>query len=136
MPERFGSDRTVHRWFQRFCRDGFFEPLWGLLVTTCDDLAAIDWQWQSADDRLGKARFGGEKVGRNPTDRGKPRTTISLLVEGSGRPLGAVIDGANVPGCKLLSATIEAVVVERPQGTLEDPPNLCLYKRLRQLNGT
>ena len=30
-----------------------------------------------------------------------------------GGPLGTVIDGANVPDCKLLEATIEAVVVER-----------------------
>ena len=47
---------------------------------------------------LGKARFGGEKTGKNPTDRGKPGTKKSLLVEGDGGPLGAVIAGANVPG--------------------------------------
>ena len=62
-PKHFGGDRTVHRWFQRFCRDGFFERLWGLLVTTCDDLGGVDWRWRSADGRLGKARFGGEKGG-------------------------------------------------------------------------
>ncbi len=40
---------------------------------------------------------GEEKVGPNPTDRGKPGTKTSLFVEGSGRPLGVVIAGANVP---------------------------------------
>jgi len=38
---------------------------------------------------------GGEKVGKNPTDRGKPGTKTSLLVDEQGGPLGAVIDGAN-----------------------------------------
>jgi putative transposase len=53
-------------------------------------------------------------VGKNPTDRGKPGTKKSLLVEGDGGPLGAVIAGANVPDFKLLDETIRAVVVERP----------------------
>ena len=33
--------------------------------------SAGSWQWQSADAMLGKARFGGKKTGKNPTDRGK-----------------------------------------------------------------
>lgn len=37
-----------------------------------------------------------------------------MLVEGSGGPLGIVIAGANVPDAQLLQATIEAVVLERP----------------------
>ncbi len=67
-------------------------------------------------------------MGKNPTDRGKPGTKISLVVEGSGRPLGAVIDGAKVPDCKLLEATIEAIVVDRPEPTAEAVRNLCLDK--------
>jgi hypothetical protein len=31
----------------------------------------VDWQWQAADTAVGKARMGGDLVGRNPTDRGK-----------------------------------------------------------------
>jgi len=37
-----------------------------------------------------------------------------VLVEGDGGPLGVVIAGANVPDAQLLQATIEAIVVERP----------------------
>ena len=72
--------------------------------------------------------LGGKKRGGNPTDRGKPGTKISLIVEGAGRPLGVVIDGANVPDCKLLEATIQAIVVERPEPTAEAVQNLCLDK--------
>lgn len=50
----------------------------------------------------------------------------SILVERAGGPLAAVIAGANVPDCKLLAATLEAVVVERPQPTAEWPQHLCL----------
>jgi len=67
-------------------------------------------------------------VGPNPTDRGKPGTKTILLVEGSGRPLGVVIDGASVPDRKLLKATIEAVVMARPRAPAEAPRHLCLDK--------
>ena len=39
-----------------------------------------------------------------------------------------MIAGANVHDTKLLEATIEAIVVERPKPTQESPQNLCLDK--------
>jgi putative transposase len=57
---------------------------------------------------------GGKKTGKNPTDRGKEGTKKSVLTDGEGGPMGAVIAGANVVEQKLLKATIEAIVVERP----------------------
>lgn len=37
------------------------------------------------------------------------------MTEAAGGPLAVVIDGANVPDTKLLEATIDAIVVERPE---------------------
>jgi putative transposase len=66
LPAQFGSDSTVHRWFQRFCEDGLFEAVWGHFVEACGELAGVHWDWQSADGRMGKARFGGEKGRQKP----------------------------------------------------------------------
>jgi putative transposase len=52
----------------------------------------------------------------------------SLVVEATGGPLGATIAGANVHDTTLLAATLEAIVVERPQPTEERPQQLCLDK--------
>jgi putative transposase len=52
----------------------------------------------------------------------------SLLVEKDGGPLAVVIAGANVPDAQLLAATIDAVVVERPEPEREYPQHLCLDK--------
>jgi putative transposase len=52
----------------------------------------------------------------------------SLVVDATGGPLGATIAGANVHDTKLLAATLDAVVVERPQPTDERPQHLCLDK--------
>jgi putative transposase len=65
-------------------------------------------------------------VGKNPTDRGNKGTKKSLVVDGDGGPLGAVIEAANVPDQKRLRATLEAIVVERPESTAEQPQHLCL----------
>jgi putative transposase len=77
---------------------------------------------------LGWARpgSGGKKTGKNPTDRGKEGTKKSMVVDGQGGPLGVVIAGANVLERGLLKATIEAIVVERPEPTAADPQHLCL----------
>jgi putative transposase len=114
LPKHYGDDSSVHRGFPRWCRDGVFQKVWAVPVEEGDELGAVDGEWQAADGMLGKARSGGKKVGKNPTDRGKPGTKKSLLVEGDGGPLGAVIAGANVPDFKLLDETIRAVVGDRP----------------------
>ncbi len=74
--------------------------------------------------RDGKGPVGGDAIGKNPTDRGKAGTKRSILVDGDGGPLSAVVAGANVNDFKLLGATIEAVVVERPSCE----QHLCLDK--------
>jgi len=61
LPKRFGDDSTVHRWFQRWCEDGFFETLWAVLTAECEELGGVNWEWQSADGAMGKARFGGTR---------------------------------------------------------------------------
>ena len=70
----------------------------------------------------------GGHVGPNPTDRAKGGVKRSLLVEGHGRPLSVVVAGANVPDDKLLEATIEAMVLERPEPEPDWPQHLCLDK--------
>ena len=95
-----------------------FERVWALLVERCDELGAVQWEWQAADGSMGKARFGGIML--VPTQRtgypvrGKSGTKRSLLVDGDGGPLSVVLAGANVNDFKLLRSTIESVVVERP----------------------
>lgn len=128
LPQEFPDDSSVHRTWQRWQQVGLFERLWARLLTECQDLGGVDWGWQSADAAMGKARSGGDLIGRNPTDRGKNGVKKSLLVEANGGPLAVVIAGANRHDTKLLAATLAAVVVERPATSAEQPQHLCLDK--------
>ena len=37
-----------------------------VLMENCEEIGAVDWQWQSADGAMSKARFGGIKSARTP----------------------------------------------------------------------
>lgn len=50
------------------------------------------------------------------------------MTEGKGIPIAVVVAGANRHDMKLLEQTLDAVVVERPEATEEEPQNLCLDK--------
>lgn len=78
--------------------------------------------------RDGQGPFWGDLIGPNPTDRAKNGVKRSLLVEADGGPLAVVVAGANVRDDKLLAATLDAVVVERPKPAEEAPQHLCLDK--------
>jgi putative transposase len=52
----------------------------------------------------------------------------SLLVEADGGPLAITIAGANVPDAQVLEATIDAIVLERPEPEPDFPQHLCLDK--------
>lgn len=127
LPRRFGADSTVHGWFQRFVADGVLVEIWAAVACECEELGAVLWKWQAADGVMGKSRFDGDKRGPNPTDRAKMGTKKHLLVEQEGGPLALVLDGANVNDHKLLEATIEGIVIERPDPE-EVAQHLCLDK--------
>jgi putative transposase len=50
------------------------------------------------------------------------------LTERHGVPIGLAIDGANRHDMKLVHATIESIVVERPEPTDAQPQGMCLDK--------
>lgn len=80
----------------------------------------------------------GKKTGPNPTDRAKKGTKRSILVEGSGVPIGLAVDGANRNDFKMARDTIESIPVDRPEPGPGKPQNLCLdkgydYDEIREL---
>jgi putative transposase len=71
LPKQFGDDSSVHRTFQRWIQKGVLERIWAALLENCQELGGVDWQWQSADGAMGKARFGGIKSVPTPRIVGK-----------------------------------------------------------------
>jgi len=76
LPKQFGDDSTVHRWFQRWCKEGLMQTIWAVLVAECEELGGVNWQWQAANGATAKARCGGKKraeiprIGANPAQNG------------------------------------------------------------------
>ena len=66
IPREFGDYRSIHRTMQRWIARGVLELSWSMLVAECDELGGVDFDWQSADAAMGKARFGGIKSARTP----------------------------------------------------------------------
>jgi putative transposase len=78
--------------------------------------------------RTGQGAFWGDRVGKNPTDRGKPGTKKSILVDADGGPLAAFVEAANVHDCMILQDTLEAIVTEPPNPVTKLKQHLCLDK--------
>ena len=125
LPAEFPPSSTVHDRMQEWERAGFFIALWEAGLSEYDEVIGIEWQWQAMDGVMTKAPFGGAATGPNPTDRGKRGTKRSLLVDGAGAPLAVVVDGANRNDMKLVAATLDGIVIARPDPA-EAEQHLCL----------
>ena len=71
LPKEYGSSSSIHRYFQKWGKEGFFLKLWKKGLAEYDDMEGIAWKWQSIDGSMTKAPTAQESVGPNPTDRGK-----------------------------------------------------------------
>lgn len=126
LPRELGASSSVHDRFQEWERAGFFKALWQAGLSTYDELAGIEWEGQAVDGAMTKAPFGNAATGKNPTDRGKQGVKRSLLTDGAGISLAIIIDGATRHDMKLLCATLDGIVIARPEPTSEQPHHLCL----------
>jgi putative transposase len=64
--ERFGPPSTVYYYFRRWIDAGVFKDLWAKALAAYDDLAGLEWTWQSIDGTMTKAPLGGRPRGPIP----------------------------------------------------------------------
>jgi putative transposase len=72
--------------------------------------------------------LGEKSTGPNPTDRSKSGTKRSILVDGKGVPLSLSVDGANRHDMKMSKATLQSMVIYRPEPTIRSKQHMCLDK--------
>jgi putative transposase len=114
--EWFGvSSSVVHERFQRWRQRGLFEKLLKWMVEHyAKESGGISWRWQAMDSKNSPAPLGGEKTGKNPTDRGKRGVKMNLLVDQSGAPLSVVLTGANRHDKVSAVELIVSIALKRP----------------------
>jgi putative transposase len=72
LPHDYPDDSSVHRTFQRWVKLQVMDRIWATLVTECADLGGVNWEWQSADGAMGKARMGGTSSAATRRTAAKP----------------------------------------------------------------
>ena len=77
LPAGGGEASTGHRPCQPWGQRGLWARLWAVLVEPWEAVGGVDWPWQAADAAMGRARPGGDLVGRHPTARGQTGGTAA-----------------------------------------------------------
>lgn len=109
------SSSVIHERFQRWRRMGVFEKLMRRMAEYyARELGGIGWRWQAMDSKSTTSPLGGEKTGKNPTDRGKRGAKINLMVDERGAPISVVLTGANRHDKVSAIDLIVSVVLKRP----------------------
>ncbi len=110
---RCGSGSRCLRRLKEWHRLGVWRRLHELLLAELNGADKIDWSRAAVDSASVRALGGGEKTGKNPTDRGKPGSKHHAVVDGRGVPLAATVTGANAHDVTELLSVTDAVPAVR-----------------------
>lgn len=113
--EWFGASSSIHARFQQWRVSGLFEKIFRRLLLFYHKRKRIQWRWQAIDSKSVAAPLGGDKTGKNPTDRGKLGSKRHVWVDARGAPLAIVVSGANTHDKTCATQVLDAVMLPRPQ---------------------
>ena len=100
LPVEGGSYKTIFAWYNRFSKANIFEHAFHDLVKWYQRV-----QKRSnylVDTSFVKNQYGRDCLGKNPTDRGRKATKVSLLTDGVGTPIEMAFHPANKHDCRTL----------------------------------
>jgi transposase len=122
----FPSGHTCRRRFLEWDKRGVWKRLWQSLLSELQSEGQLDWERGVIDSSSVRAGHGGEKTGKNPTDRSKLGSKHHLLVEGGGVPLSMSLTGANRHDITQLMTLVESIprVQGRRGGPRQKPKKL------------
>jgi transposase len=114
---------TCWRRLRDWQKAGVWDRLHHLLLDRLGEADRIDWS-RATWTRPASRPKGGELVGPNPTDRGKPGTKRHVVVERSGLPLAKVLTGANRHDSMVLEELLDAIPpIKTPTGRRRKRPD-------------
>lgn len=90
----------------------------------------IAWKWQALDGVITKAPLGGDDTGPSPVDRSKRGTKRSVLTDQRGAPLAVEVTGTHTHDKTVALATLDGLVVERPEKVVYRLHHLCRIKAM------
>jgi len=89
----------------------------------------VGWRWQATDSKnRAAAPLGGEKTGKNPTDRGKLGAKMNLIVDERGAPISIFLTGANRHDKASAINLIASIILKRPGGRSQERRHTCADK--------
>lgn len=114
LPLIYGPKSTVHYNFIKWSKKGIFKETWEELLHYYNDYDKYNTNLtlQIIDTTLIKSINGHDLVGKNPTDRGRNATKISIITNKCGIPISYYIDKASVHDSKLFEKTIKKAILK------------------------
>jgi transposase len=111
LPQEMGCGcgMTCWNYLQAWQRAGVWERLHKILLAELREADRIDWSRATVDSTHARALGGGEKTGKNPTDRRKLGTKHHIVTDAKGLPLAVTITGSNVPDVKEVLHAVDAI---------------------------
>jgi transposase len=111
LPQEMGcgSGMTCWRRLRDWQEAGLWQAFHHKLLDLLGRAELIDWSRCALDTASLAAKGGGDQVGPNPTDRGKPGSKRHLVVDRQGIPLAVLLSAANVHDSILLEEVIDRI---------------------------
>ncbi|MFE1465547.1 IS5 family transposase [Streptomyces nigra] len=114
LPPCFGvSPATAHRRFTAWARAGLWPRLHAAVLNRLGAAGAVGWSAALVDSASVRAKKGGELVGPNPVDRGKPGSKLHVLTDAEGLPLVTAVSAANTHDSLALKPLVKAIPAVR-----------------------
>lgn len=118
LPRRFGSKSTVHRWFQKWVRDGLFENIMRDAGRCVEERGGYRLYECFIDGTFSKAKGGGDGIGRTKSGKG---VKIIVLVDARGLPVAVDTVSATPHESQLVQRLFDFMLtVETPDRVIGD----------------
>jgi len=114
LPKIYGPKSTVNTNFLKWTQDDIFKETWTELLVCYDneDDYNTNLTLQIIDTTTVKSINGCDVVGKNPTDRGRNATKISIITNKCGVPIAYCLEKASVHDSKLFEKTLKRTMLK------------------------
>jgi len=118
LPRCFGAKSTVHRWFQRWVREGVFENVMRQAGRCVEERGGYRLYECFIDGTFAKARGGGDGIGCTKVGKG---VKIMVLVDARGLPVAIDTVSAGPHESRLVQRLFDFMLTEEtPQRVIGD----------------